>query len=203
MNHGLLAPQFGLGRISQSEVDDPFGKSDRPVLSAAASGSAGPTVTVKRRRHAAGAETMADLQPTQAAPELRGQRVFRLDVQPMGVSSAEHASPLPIKGEIRSEEAAKTAPETPPASPVRSRRALVRKPTLIRHEVFEPVSESVSDATEAMKAAAASADKAAVFAAMRQLGLTLDALGRASDAYAALDRHLNALGVPRSRGGAG
>jgi hypothetical protein len=134
MNHGLLAPQFGLLGRSLEDAK-PF---DTPA-------SAAPTVIVKRRR------TLSVVTPTDtgepaakvAEPAVKEARVFRLDTsspseQPTAtaVAPVEHVQATP-----NTEVSAPQSPAHPPR--LRRRRDPVRKPTLLSHIVYE--SPGVSD----------------------------------------------------------
>jgi hypothetical protein len=191
MNHGLLAPQFGLGRILRADADEPSKPVAQPLREPVSPTASGPTILVKRRRHLAGAEATGDAQDTHPPPEVRGQRVYRLDVPPQAVSSGDPAPSAQVVQAVAAEAAPDVVAQAAARSPSRRPRQVVRKPTLIRHEVFEPSPASHADG----EAARRSADRAEIQVAMQRLGATLDMLVRGHDAYDALDRHLIALGV--------
>jgi hypothetical protein len=191
MNHGLLAPQFGLGRIPRADADEPSKPVAEALREPVSTATSGPTILVKRRRHLVGAEDLGDARNAPAPPEVRGQRVYRLDVQPAAVSSADAAPAAPVEHAVAVGSAPDVVPEAAAPSPSRRPRQLVRKPTLIRHEVFEPRPPSHADG----EAACRTTERAEIHVAMQRLGATLDALVRGHDAYDALDKHLSALGV--------
>jgi len=210
MHSGLIAPQFGLGRISKSGLDDePPAPAPRQAAAPAAAAPGGPTVILKRRRHVQGAAASAPLEPGQAPMQARPQKVFRLDAQRL-VPAAENPPPVPPEPEFKAEAAAPVASEAVPAAKARRRKDPVQQPTLVRHVVFEPPppapagspASALPDTTpesEPQPQPHAGVGRTQVLAAMDRLRTTLDGLVRARDAFADLDEHLIGLGVPNTR----
>lgn len=201
MNPGLLAPQFGLGRRTQPAVGESAGSAGlagpQQIVPMGVS-QAGPTVVVKRRRllQTPGGELHGECsQPT----EIRSSKVFRLapsEGLPLAAGQAGAAieSAVPASPEIAG--AASEGAETECASQgqARRRRDRSRDPKLIRHEVFEL--QALEHQLAAPLEPDADISMAGVVAAMAQLRKTLDAMVQARQAYIALDRHLQALGLP-------
>ena len=129
MNHGLLAPQFGLVRHVQP--DENFAFEQR---------SQAPTVIVKRRRILEGLTTVqAEVEPS--PPVQREPKVYRREtVESKVASSSQEGGP---------EASVSTAEPTAPAV-VRRRRSRdpLRAPSQVQHVVFEtrPAQEAVSAA---------------------------------------------------------
>jgi hypothetical protein len=176
MNHGFLAPQFGLGRASTHRAEEganPTAKAPAPT-----GGGNGPTVTFKRRRLLEG----PDIRPNEApvAP-VKAPKVFTLQapaaparpLEPAAVDAPVQAAPL-------------SAPK------VRRRRDPSRAPTLVQHLVFQH---------EAPAAAVAEADPPedrSLHAKLRPAAVEPDAELRTStrcrEAALALDAHFKRLG---------
>jgi hypothetical protein len=190
MKLGLLAPQFGLGRITQTARDEPVPAP--PPATAPAPAPAGPTIILKRRRLVEDprAASNADAGSVPAGAKL--PKVHRLDAL---------LPPPPESPPAAAEERSAVAPL--PAPKPRRRQDPVRHPTLIRHVVYETPPPQQAPGDEAAPAAEGSVSGKDVHAAMARLGETLDGLIRAHDAYVDLDRHLRKLRIPGSGAGPG
>lgn len=182
MKPGLLAPQFGLGRITAPSHDEPA----PAAPPAGARSPATPTIILKRRRLVEDPRAAPDGTAGSAPSEAKQPKVHRVDAL------------LPPAPESRPAEAeASGAVLAFPAAKPRRRQDPVRHPTLIRHVVFDtpPPQEDAAGAA-APPATEAGVSGKDVHAAMARLGDTLDALVRARDAYVDLDRHLRKLRIP-------
>lgn len=215
MNRGFLAPQFGLGRMARSELDEAFKPAPQPAPGAVPP-TQGPTVIVKRRRHLPGAGADAAHPPAEVPAEARTQKVYRLDAAqplqaaqapqaPQPASPAESVSPALAPPAVQGAQPAGAGDDGPRVSPARRRRDSVRQPTLVRHVVFEPpparpeAGASMAGGREVGRQVGREVGRAEVLAAMEHLGGMLDALVRGRDAYLALDEHLSALGIANAR----
>jgi hypothetical protein len=186
MKLGLLAPQFGLGRITPAARDEPV----PAPPTATAPAPAGPTIILKRRRLVEDprAASNADAGGVPAGAKL--PKVHRLDAL---------LPPAPESPPAAAEERSAVAPL--PAPKPRRRQDPVRHPTLIRHVVYETPPPQQAPGDEAAPAAEGGVSGKDVHAAMARLGETLDGLIRAHDAYVELDRHLRKLRIPGSGAG--
>lgn len=196
MSHGLLAPQFGLGRIPTPDTDTAQRPASRDGLTAAAvfSGT-GPTVVVKRRRLPAGPEALFGDAAEPATP-LKAPKVYRL--APLAASGAGEASGEPTSPASGASVEIATDTGTSALPKLRRRRDATRQPTLLKHVVVErpapvPALERAVGHGDADKM-----DFQAARCALKELDAALLRVARAQEAFRALDEHLRALGIPRS-----
>jgi hypothetical protein len=196
MSHGLLAPQFGLGRIPTPDSDTAQRPAPRDGLTAAAvfSGN-GPTVVIKRRRLAAGPEALFGDAAAPAAPH-KAPKVYRL--VPLTASDAGEAP-----GQLASPGSGATVDITTdagaPALPkLRRRRDSTRQPTLLKHIVVERPAPVPAPERAVAPDDAGKMDFQAARGALKELDAALLRVARAQQAFRALDEHLRALGIPRS-----
>jgi hypothetical protein len=196
MSHGLLAPQFGLGRIPTPDTETAQRPASRDVLTAAAvfSGPA-PTVVIKRRRLPAGPETLFGDGAAPATP-LKAPKVYRL--APLMASGAGEAPGQPTSS-ASGAAVEITADIGAPAHPkLRRRRDSTRQPTLLKHVVVErPAPVPPPERTNA-QGDGDKIDFQAARGALKELDAALLRVARAQEAFRALDEHLRALGIPRS-----
>ena len=193
MNHGLIAPQFGLGGVPRSDLEKAF----QPAPSTALGGSdqrQGPTVVIKRRRLVAEAE-LGEGPPAAVPAEGKRRKVYRLD-QPAATFGSSAPTAIVEAGGKTSGDAS-AGSELSKMPPVRRRRDPIRQPTLVRHVVFETPPHERPEVEPSIVVGGAS--RAEVLAAMEDLRRLLDALVRGRDAYLALDEYLSVLGVPSRR----
>jgi hypothetical protein len=195
MNHGLFAPQFGLGRISPSDTPAAEGRGARSAMPSPGSSATGPTVIFKRRRLLEGSETVLD-DAAIASTHHKAPKVYRLtSIAPTATTEAEVQSTS-----FASDGPAEGATEV--ASPVlqkpRRRRDPTRQPTLLRHVVIEPPAEAYSTESAAEQRDDKRGDSIAVRGSLKQLDAVLEEVARAQEAFRALDEHLRALGIPSS-----
>lgn len=181
MNHGFLAPQFGLGRSStQAPEEGAYPTAKSPWGPTAP--ESGPTVTFKRRRLVEGPDVAQEGAPTTPA---KAPKVFTLQ--------ASAPLPTPPREAERADHTAVDA-EPPSVPKLRRRRDPSRAPTLVQHVVFQP---------EPPVAAAAGVDppehhQVADTKVPRKASMKPDAAPgtatRRRDAAAALDAHFKRLG---------
>jgi hypothetical protein len=181
MKLGLLAPQFGLGRITPTARDEPAPE----VQPAPTPSPAAPTIILKRRRLVEDPRSAANGEAGSVPPEAKQPKVHRLDALLL---------PVPESPAAAADESNVVVPRPTPKS--RRRKDPVRHPTLIRHVVYETPPPREAPGDEAAPAAEGGVSGKEVHAAMARLGETLDGLIRAHDAYADLDRHLRKLRIP-------
>jgi hypothetical protein len=177
MNHGLLAPQFGIGGIA-AEIPD----AERATTEIRKPIDNGPTIVVKKRRLIRTHEASSSSAEAQA----KLPKVYRLELQASG------ALPLLDAGVALSHVA-----ERPPVSRRTRRTDPARQPVLVKHVVYErPPLAPAGDrlpADEPQKIGAK-----ALREALRELDAVLAHAVRADQAYRALDELLLDLGVPRN-----
>lgn len=183
MNHGLLAPQFGVGRVDGPDPDRGQHPAAKDVWGTSHPGS-GPTVTIKRRRLVE-PSAVESTHPPSSAP-VKAPKVFKLQVQ---------ATQSNLKVE-RSEPDAEPTP--PAATTFRRRRDPSRKPTLVQHIVFEqPKAEpqaAVQLADQHENAAIPKLNSKKLRSALERLDEELRRSARCREAAGALDAHFKRLG---------
>lgn len=155
MNHGVLAPQFGVMRHASYEAEQAFAPGPAP-------GAVAPTVIVKRRRTfeavappgevatlAASVDNQVDAGTAISEPvKDRGPKVFRLDTSEPDPIPGLQASPTPAEVNTSSDgpsvavPASVVVPAAPAAVRHRRRRDPLRAPTLVQHLVFDNPSAS-------------------------------------------------------------
>lgn len=180
MNHGFLAPQFGLGRSSTQAPDEGAYPTATSPWGPTAPES-GPTVTFKRRRLVEGPDVAQEDVPTTPA---KAPKVFTLQAP---------ALPNPPRETERADHTAVDA-EAPSVPKLRRRRDPSRAPTLVQHVVFQPEppvaavagverpEHHQADSTKAPRKASIKSDAAPGTATRRR------------DAAIALDAHFRRLG---------
>lgn len=196
MSHGLLAPQFGLGRIPTPDTDIAQRPSSRDVLTAAAvfSGPA-PTVVIKRRRLPADPETLSGDAAAPATPH-KAPKVYRLaPVVASGAGEAPGQATLP-PSDATTEISTDIGVPAPPK--LRRRRDATRQPTLLKHVVVERPAPDRPPEPAVGPGEADKIDLRAARGALQELDSALLRVARAQEAFRALDEHLRALGIPRS-----
>ena len=181
MKPGLLAPQFGLGRVTPAARDEPA-PGPAPAMTTA---TAAPTIILKRRRLLEDPKAALNGAAGALPPEAKQPKVHRLDA----------LLPPPMESPPAATDERSAAVPLPAPKP-RRRKDPVRHPTLIRHVVYETPPPKEGPADEATPAAGGGVSGKEVHAAMARLDATLDGLIRAHDASAELDRHLRTLRIP-------
>lgn len=181
MNHGLLAPQFGVGRADDNDPDQDAHPAAKGLWSPTAPGS-GPTVTIKRRRLVE--SPAVESERTSTAPA-KTSKVFTLQNAPMQPRPLERAEAIP-------------ALELASAPSARRRRDPLRKPTLVQHIVFEhpKVEPPTADqpAVRPEDAASPKVSAKALRGALEKLDEELRRSTRCREAAMALDAHFKRLG---------
>lgn len=183
MKLGLLAPQFGLGRITPTARDEPAPE----VQPAPTPSPAAPTIILKRRRLVEDPRSASNGEAGSVPTEAKQPKVHRLDA----LLPPAPESPAAAGG---ADESSVVVPLPTPKP--RRRKDPVRHPTLIRHVVYEKPPPREAPGDEAAPVAEGGVSGKEVHAAMARLGETLDGLIRAHEAYADLDRHLRNLRIP-------
>ena len=181
MKLGLLAPQFGIGRITPTAHDEPAPE----VQPSTTLNPAGPTIILKRRRLVEDPRSASNGEAGTVPAEAKRPKVHRLDAL---------LPPAPESPPVAAGDDGSVAPSA--GSKPRRRQDPVRHPTLIRHEVYETPPPKEGPGNEARSAAQGSVSGKELHAAMARLDATLDGLIRAQDASAELDRHLRRLRIP-------
>jgi hypothetical protein len=196
MNHGLLAPQFGLGRIALPDTATTERPSARNGMPSSDSSATGPTVIFKRRRLLEGAETLVGEASTPSTSP-KTPKVYRLaaaaslaagDAASAQVASL--ASKAPQTG---------TSAEQSVTTKLRRRRDPTRQPTLLKHVVVKPPVEPCLSGSPILPSEVGVGDAQAVRDALKELDAALGRVTRAQETFRALDEHLSALGISRSR----
>lgn len=195
MNHGLLAPQFGLGRIGSPDTAAAEWPSARDGKPSAGSSATGPTVIFKRRRLLECPETVFVDAAVSTMPH-KAPRVHRLASIACTTTGEAHVQPTQLACDAPAERATATASTT--LRKLRRRRDPTRLPTLLQHIVIERPAESHSAKSDVEQGDADRVDIMSVRRCLKQLDAALAEAARAQEAFRALDEHLRALGIPGS-----
>jgi hypothetical protein len=195
MNHGLFAPQFGLGRIASSDTAAAERPAARNGTPSSASSATGPIVIFKRRRLLEGSGNVL-VDAAIASTSHKAPKVYRLtSIAPTATDEA-HVQPTQLASDAPAKRATDIA--SPTLRKPRGRRDPTRQPTLLQHVVIERPAVSYSAEGAAVQGDAEKVDSMTVRGCLKQLDAALGQVARAQEAFRALDEHLRALGIPSS-----